>query len=169
MSSIQQDGNVDVLLRSMEDERAAGLAGARQEGLFEFHYQKMLPEFWGRAILRTPQTADRSQAFAQNRRGWCARGGFWLLRVPIEKHEISGDRELDAPLKMQRQPPKGDLTDLYEYDRTDPQRAHIMSSNLSQRGSVMWQIIDLKKDQDRWIERRALSERIVQLWGTETA
>ena len=169
MSSIQQDGNVDVLLRSMEDERAAGLAGARQEGLFEFHYQKMLPEFWvGRFYEHLRLLTDRKLLPKTGGVGALAED-FRLLRVPIEKHEISGDRELDAPLKMQRQPPKGDSTDLYEYDRTDPQRAHIMSSNLSQRGSVMWQIIDLKKDQDRWIERRALSERIVQLWGTETA
>jgi hypothetical protein len=171
-SSIQQDGNVDVLLRSIEDERAAGVASAQPEGLFEFHFQKMFSEFWiGRFYEHLRLLTDRDRKLLPKTGEVAALAeDFRLLRIAIEKHEIAGDRDLAAPLKMQRQPARrDDATDLYEYAKNDPQRSHIMPSGLSQRGSVIWHVIDLKKNQDRWIERRALSERIVQLWGTETA
>src|SRR5262249_6349707 len=150
MGSIQQDGNVDVLLRSMEDECAASRPDV-QQGLFEFHYQHMLSEFWvGRFYEHLRLLIDRKLLPKTDEIGALAED-FRLLRVTIEKHEIAGDRQLDAPLKMQRERPRGDETDMYEYDKTDPLRAHIMSSGLSQRGSVVWRVIDLKNNQDRWI------------------
>ena len=96
MSSIQQDGNVDVLLRSMEDERAAGLAGARQEGLFEFHYQKMLSEFWvGRFYEHLRLLTDRKLLRKTGEVGALAED-FRLLRVPIEKHEQIGRSAMET-------------------------------------------------------------------------
>jgi hypothetical protein len=65
---------------------------------------------------------------------------------------------------MVRQSPKNDGADTYTYSRSDPQKAHIMSTGLSSRGSAMWRVIDLKSKTSHWLERRALSERIVALW-----
>jgi hypothetical protein len=58
-----------------------------------------------------------------------------------------------------------DRTDLYEYSKDDPQRAHIMPTGISSRGSVRWQVIDLKNGEERLLERRSLSDRIIALWG----
>ena len=67
-----------------------------------------------------------------------------LLRVALEKHQIADDRKLKAPLKMGRHPPNNDATDHYVYSPDDPRRSHIMPTGFSARGSIMWQVIDLK-------------------------
>jgi hypothetical protein len=168
MTSLQNDGNLDLVLRCMEDDRVAGAQAPEQEGLFELHYQKMLSELWVGSLYETLRLliverklvagTDEVRSLAED---------FRLLRVPLEKHEITSQGQLTAPLKLQRYPPKNDQTDLYEYSKADPKRAHIMPSGLSSSGSVMWQVIDLKKDQERWIERRSLSDRIIALWGRD--
>ena len=43
-----------------------------------------------------------------------------LLRIPLKKHEIAGDRNLDEPLLMKRMPSSGEDRDLYAYSRADP-------------------------------------------------
>lgn len=161
--SVQQDGYLDILLRAMEDERAAG---PEHEGIFEFNYQKMFSELWvGRFYehLRLLTSPDRKQLLPRSGDIGALLEDFELLRITIEKHEIAKDQKLAAPLKFEAT--LGNKTNLYEYDRLDQRRAHIMPSGLSPRGSVAWQVVDLKHDQERWIERRSLSERIVQLWG----
>jgi hypothetical protein len=40
-----------------------------------------------------------------------------------------------------------------------------MPSGFSARGSVMWQVIDLRAKTERWIERRDLSDRILDRWN----
>lgn len=135
--------------------------------MFESHYQKMLSELWVGSIYETVRLiVERSPEVATNE--VCALAeDLRLLRVPLEKHQIAHDRKLDAPLQLQKQPPNNDQTDLYEYDKADPKRAHIMPSGLSSRGSVGWHVIDLISGQDRWIERRELSDRMIALWGRD--
>jgi len=145
----------------------AGMTG-EQDTQFEFNWQLMLSEVWvGRFYEHLRLLKDR-KLLPNDGVIEALQEDFRLLRVPIEKHEISSQGQLKAPLQLQRQPPQGKPSDLYEYDKTDPVRAHIMPRSVSRRGSVMWQVIDLKKNQDRWIERRELSDRILQLWGAET-
>jgi hypothetical protein len=164
--SLQRDGNLDLVLRCMEGERAATDQHSEQAGLFEVHYQKMLSELWVGSLYESlrlliverkliPDT-DEIRLLAED---------FRLLRIPIEKHEITSQGQLTAPLQLQRFPPNNDHTDIYKYDKADPQRSHVMPSGLSSRGSIMWQVIDLKNNQERWIERRSLSDRIIALWG----
>jgi hypothetical protein len=86
-----------------------------------------------------------------------------LLRIPLEKHEIAADRKLSGPLPMQRHPPNNDETDSYQYSKSDAQRAHIMPSAISPRGSVMWHVLDVGVGNSYWLERRAVSERMVAL------
>jgi hypothetical protein len=88
-----------------------------------------------------------------------------LLRVPLAKREITSEGQLKKPLNLQKLPPKGDQSDCYEYDKGDPKRSHIMPTGLSGRGSVTWLALDVKKSQERWIERRDRSDRILSLWA----
>jgi hypothetical protein len=39
-----------------------------------------------------------------------------------------------------------------------------MPTGISSRGSVMWQVMDLESKRSYWLERRAISERIVAIW-----
>jgi len=68
---------------------------------------------------------------------------------------------------MKRMPSSGEDRDLYAYSRTEPLKVHIMPAGLSSRGSVMWQIIDPQTTQERWIERRELSDRINEFWASD--
>jgi hypothetical protein len=165
MSSVQNDGRLDLVLRCME---AECLAGA-QEGLFESHYQRVLSEVWVGSVYETLRLIVERNREAATDEVHALAEDFRLLRVPLEKYEIASDRQLAAPLQLQRQPQKNDQSDLYEYSQDDPKRAHIMPTDLSSRGSVRWHVIDLKGGQDRWIERRSLSDRIIALFGRDTA
>src|SRR5258708_6520085 len=87
--SIQKDGDVDVLLRCMEDEAAQDNPTGFDGGVFG--YQKMMSEYWVGGmyetfrLLRQRGLADTSTAFAEILRD------LELLRMPLEKHEIAKD------------------------------------------------------------------------------
>lgn len=163
--SIQRDGELDLLLRCLEDEQAQRMAAGTEPGLFEGNYLNMLSTYWVGSmyetfrLLRQRKLTGTDPAFAE------ILSDLELLRMPLEKHELAKDKEtLKEPLRMVRQPRNNDTTDQYSYDPKDDKRAHIMPSGLSSRGSMTWHVIDLKAGTDRWVERRALSERIVELW-----
>jgi hypothetical protein len=163
-AAIQRDGSVDLGLRCMEDEQLQRMA-TDQSGSFAFHYQKMISDYWIGGVyetfrlLRERNPGDVSPAFA----GILA--DLELIRMPLEKHELAKDWELEAPLPMMRSPPNNDASDIYVYDPKDNRRAHIMAAGVSPTtGSVMWHGIDVVLKADRWIERRDLADRIVALW-----
>jgi hypothetical protein len=170
MVAIQRDGNLDLVLRCMEDERANPGHAGEQAGLFQDHYQLMLSELWVGSLYESLRLlmverklisdSDEIRALAED---------FRLLRVPLEKHEITSEGQLTAPLQLLKYPPRHDQTNLYEYSKADPKRSHIMPSGISGRGSVMWRALDLKNDREQWIERRALSDRVIALWGQPVA
>ncbi|MEX1034794.1 MAG: hypothetical protein WDZ54_02475 [Sneathiella sp.] len=89
------------------------------------------------------------------------------MRISIEKHEIAGDKKLKEPLLMERRPAKNDdIT--YEYSKDDPKRSHIMPTEVSPCGSVMWGVADIAAKKSYWIERQNIAERIFALYpGTE--
>jgi hypothetical protein len=161
--SIQKDGSVDLLLRCMEDEQALGMARTSSGG-FAVHYQKIMSDYWIGGVyetfrlLRERKLADSSPAFAT------ILADLAIIRMALEKHELPKDWEMEAPLQMMRHPPNDDATDNYVYDPKDNQRAHIMVTSISTKGSVTWQATDPISNSARRIERRDLSDRIIALW-----
>jgi hypothetical protein len=163
--SIQRDGALDLVLRCMEDEFSQTSQSNTQSNIFGFHYYKIFAELWVGDMYETFRllgarkiavATDEYQSLARDLR---------FLRVPLEKHEIAGDSKLTEALQMYRTPPRDDDHEMYKYEKGDPLRAHIMPSGVSDRGSVMWQVIDLKSNTSYWIERRQVSDRILNLWG----
>ncbi len=158
--SVQRAGEMDLILRCLEDEFALPETAAI---MFKAHWNFMFAAVWiGQAydairLLRVIQ--DESKEHDQ------IAHDLRLLRIALEKHQIAEDRKLTEPLKMVRQPPKGDETDNYIYSPDDPQRSHIMPCGISPRGSVVWQVVDLRANTARWIERRDLSDRILARWA----
>jgi hypothetical protein len=75
----------------IEDEQARA---EREPGIFNFHYQKMLSEYWIGGIyenfrtLRQRKLADTTPAFDQ------IFSDLESIRVPLEKHELPKDRSL---------------------------------------------------------------------------
>lgn len=163
MSTIQRDGNLDLLIRCMEDERVELQVQNREGPMFAFHWMNMLSEYWVGGmyetfrLLRQRKLHEDSVEFVKLFRE------LELVRMPLEKHEIAKDKQLGRPLTFVRQPQTGS-NDEYVYSSDDPRRAHIMPTGVSDKGSIMWHVIDLKDERSYWVERRRVSDSILDLW-----
>jgi len=171
LSLVHRTGDLDMILRAMEDDFSAPPEGAGEADwpadLLSDRYQLMLSELWVGVVYeifrlltdyerKLAPDSDAIMALAHDLR---------LLRIPLEKHEIAADKKLSEPLLMQTYAPNNNETDSYYYSKSDARRAYNMPSGVSSRGSVTWYVIDVKSQKSYWLERRALSERIVALWG----
>lgn len=165
-TSIQRDGELDLVLRCVEDEIAKVLSlSERDDPFFVGHYLNALSTYWiggmyeTLRLLKERKLVDQSREFARTFRD------FELLRIPLEKHEIAKDRKLKEPLTLMKMPSGASVVgDEYVYRRDDVKRAHIMPVGLSARGSLTWQVTDLSDTTSRWLERRSLSDQTLELW-----
>jgi hypothetical protein len=171
--SIQRQGDLDLLLRCLEDEFDAKKAATETPERAAYHYQLMLSESWVTGcyeILRAFRERDRDARDA----GLPLSGvsgtepfdsifaDFELLRMPIAKFEIAKDKKIKQALAMRK---VGDTDEVapHFYDPKDPARYHIMPTGMGPRGSVVWQALDHQTNREYQIERRDLSERLLAL------
>jgi hypothetical protein len=167
--SLQREGQFDVLLRCLEDELAPQIRGGAEADIYGGHYMNMLAAYWIGGMYETcrllndRQLGDEGEPFATIFRH------LELVRVIIEKHEIPKDRVLREPLGLQKYPTYDGLKDTYVYDKADPSRAHIPLLGASEYGSAMWQVIDLRDNTEFWVDRRSLSDQILELWTDNRA
>jgi hypothetical protein len=158
---IQRYGDIDLLVRCMEDERAQKLASI---DMFAYHYQKLMSDYWIGSmyeifrLLRQRGLADADPAFNE------IFSDLELIRMPLEKFELAKDKKLGRPLEMTRLPERNDESDKYVYDKNDDLRSHIMPTTVSENGSVEWHVHDVIIGENRWVQRRNLSDRIIKLW-----
>jgi hypothetical protein len=144
----------------LEDEFQLPEANA---SIFKAHYSIMLANIWIGGMYETVRLLREVEG--KQREYDPLAHDLRLLRVALEKHQIADDHKLTEPLKMTKVPPNNNATDYYIYSPSDPKRSHIMPTGFSDRGSVVWQVIDLRANTARWIERRNLSDRILERWG----
>jgi hypothetical protein len=175
--NIQRQGDLDLLLRCMEDEfeanKAAEIADTSGSDM-TFHYQLSLSETWVVGcyeILRAFRQRDRDAVKAGVRPSGVSDtksfisifADLELLRMPMTKFEIAKDDKLKEPLPLQRSPPNANASDQTFYDSKDPGRYHIMSSGLSPRHSAVWLALDHLTSREHWVERRDLAERLLAM------
>jgi hypothetical protein len=164
--SIQRAGRLDAVLRCMEDEFASGTLGA-EVTLWAGDSLVSFSEAWVGQVYEVLRLTVERKLIAESDCLAQLAHDFRLLRIPMEKHEIAADRSLSEPIPMSRSPEQEGDT-VYHYDKNDLLRAHIMPSGISQRGSVQWLAVDVKANlTQRWIERRDLSERVLQFLGDQ--
>ena len=163
--SVQKAGNVDLLIKSMEDEFSPDQPETPDlTELMSFNYQCLMSDVWIGQIYAIFYAQDKAQVLSEEDNFRNIYHHLKILRVTLEKHQIANDRQLKTPLPMQKHPPK-DKDTLYEYSGTDPKRAHHMPRGCSSRGSCMWHVIDIKNNNSSyWIERRQLAEKIFELY-----
>ena len=171
MPSIQREGDLDILLRCLEDEFSTNKDASGME--FSVHYQMMFSEAWivgCYEILRTFRQRDSEATKGGKPTSGVSEleefksifSDFELLRMPIAKFEIAKDYEQDQPLPMRRV--GDDETKPIEfYDPKDPGRFHIMPKGVSSRGSARWLALDLRNSRQHWVERRDLADRLLSL------
>jgi hypothetical protein len=160
--AIQEAGHLDIMIRCME--REFSTIPTDQDPL-ALQLQSMFSDNWiGNAyeifrLLEEREPSRKGDDFCD------LLHHLRMLRIPLVKHEIAADRKLSTPLAFQKVPPSNAASELYFYARDDSKRSHIMPSGISARGSKMWQVIDLVNETSYWLERCALSDRILALWG----
>ena len=161
--SIQRIGELDVLLRHMEDESQADMKRV-QDNMWILSLQVMLSEVWVCELYEVFRLLQARKLVVGNDVSDSLANDLRALRVTISKYEIAADRKLQGPLLMKAA--GADDADAYEYRPGDPKRAHIMQTGLTARGSVVWQAVDgASINSPRSLERRSLSERTLQLWS----
>jgi len=175
--NIQRQGDLDLLLRCMEDEFEANMAADAAEtsgSNMTLHYQLSLSETWVVGcyeIMRAFRQRDRDAMQARTRpSGVSGMEAFKsifadleLLRMPMVKFEIARDNKLKGPLQLQRGPANNDASDQITYDSKDPTRSHLMPSAISSRGSARWAALDHLANRQHWVERRDLAERFLTM------
>ena len=158
--SIYKLGDLDLVLRCMEDERASADLDAKESDRLLI----MLSEQWVGSAYAVAWVLKEREPSVRDWEGFNAfYRDLWLLRIPLEKYEIAADKKLPPELPMQKVPPNEDASDSYIYAKDDPKRAHIMPRSLSQRGSLVWLAVAGPTEQ-RWLERRELSDRALGVW-----
>lgn len=164
--TFQQIGELDVLCRALEDE-IARIPSADGQIDFRFHYLMLFSELWVGAAYAISfaltdrglfQTNDAFKSLAEDLR---------VVRVQLEKHQIASDRKLDKPLDLVTGPGQLGEVRSFQYDNKDPLRAHIGRTGLSDKSSAMWELIDLKANVMRWVERRNLADRMLQIFAAD--
>jgi hypothetical protein len=145
---------------------------ADKSGLdFTFHYQVMLSENWVVScyeILRAFRQRDDEANFGADSIAALTTfksifADLELLRMPIAKYEIAKDSRMKEPLAMRAIPPNNDATDEHIYDKKSPTRSHIMPTGISDRGSMMWLVLDHSIPREYWVERQDLADRLLAL------
>lgn len=153
-----------MLLRCIEDDVRPTSPEADPASVMSFSNQVMLSELWVGGVyeiirlLVERKLAPDTPLFRQ------LAHELRLLRIPLEKHEIAADKKLTGPLQMTKSPPNGDASDTYTYSKDDYLRSHIMRTGVSERGSQMWEVTDVVQNASYWLERRALSDRMMSIW-----
>jgi hypothetical protein len=166
MASIQRVGEIDTVCRSLEDELLQE-PPALNEMDFRDSYLMMFAELWiGSAYAISFALKERKiltdlpefLELAQDLR---------LVRVQLEKHQIASDRTfLKEPIQLSTGPSKeGEAPErIVQYDKDDPLRAHIGRKGVSSRRSPMWEVIELKTKTMRWVERRTLADKMLEIF-----
>jgi hypothetical protein len=162
--SVQREGEVDLVLRCLEDEMVHRIGSDQTENLWAGQNLNSLSVYWIGGVYEILRLL-KSRNFLKGDHFDALFTDFELLRMPLEKHEIAKDKSLKEPLHLIKFPQHNNSADYYAYDPKDKTRAHIMSMGVSSRGSMMWNVTDLKHTRNFWIERRSLSDRVIELWG----
>jgi hypothetical protein len=99
--SIQRDGELDLVLRCMEDDysQAAELEKS-SSGVFLLHYQKMLSELWVCDVYEILRLMMELQEQPPESEVATLAHDLRLVRIPLEKHQIAQDTKLTAPLRL---------------------------------------------------------------------
>lgn len=175
--NMQRQGDLDLLLRCIEDEFEANKASEAADKTgsdMTFHYQLTLSEIWVVGcyeIFRSFRQRDLDAAKAGARTSGVSEMNSFksvfsdleLLRIPMTKFEIAKDKGLKETLALQRSQSAENTPSESFYDPKDPARYHIMPHGLSGRGSAIWLALDHRSRHEHWVERRDLGERVLAL------
>ncbi|MEO1020373.1 MAG: hypothetical protein AAFY56_22190 [Pseudomonadota bacterium] len=162
--AIQKLGQLDVLLRTLEDESTLDATHFTRPILAD-NYQILLTEAWiclGSDILTR---LKRTHKAAANPTFKDLAHGFRLVRVPIAKFEIAADAKLKNRLVLERHSVGAEKRDSFEYDQSDPNRTYQEICLINENGSVAWLVLDVSAKSNVYVVRRQLSDKFIELFN----
>lgn len=163
MVSVQRAGEVDLVCRTLERDLVDRPPSATAVDL-RHNYLSMLSEWWISCTYAICYTLSSRKIFIEEEFFRLA-NDLRMVRVQLEKHEVPSDRQLKEPMRFVPQQLRPDETQapVYIYDKDDPRRAHIPGIGISPRHSIMWEVVDVKTETQRWLERTELSDRMLRI------
>lgn len=170
VASVQRAGELDMVLRCMEDDFKLPTDNEFGLDAMAFNYQIALSEFWvmqAYDVLRCLMEIKRPSGAPDPELVQLERD-FRLIRVPLTKYQLADERKLKAPLTMACSLRAGESEDAREfrtYALGDPRRSHIMPSGISELGSIQWLALDVVAETETWHDRRSLSDRVLKYFG----
>jgi hypothetical protein len=167
MLSFQQLGEVDLVCRVLEKELLSRPPGSGGLDLRE-NYLAVVSEWWiGTAYAICFTLKDRKILVDSD--FLTLADDLRMVRVQTEKYQVPSDRDLAAPLQFISTLSPNDQSEMpvYAYDKNDRLKAHIPRRGPSARCSLMWEVIDVKANVTRWLERLELSDRMLDLLSPE--
>lgn len=160
MSSVQMIGDLDMIIRSIEDHVAPELELGIESEEYQSHFLNFFTNLWistAYEVIRLINDRDKEL----NENFLYLYNMLTIVRIPLMKHEIARERKADGPMMLSRFPSNEDEHDIYEYSVNDSSRSVILPIAISRRGSVMWYTPDIINQKNIWIERRDLSDRFI--------
>lgn len=164
--SAQRVGELDLLCRGLEVELFENPLKPEVMDLRE-NYLSMFSELWiGAAYAISFALKDRKLLLDDADFVRLAED-LRLVRVQCEKHQIASERALKEPLQLSSGSSQvGEAPErVYTYDKSDDLRAHIGRTGVSDRRSVMWEVIETKTLTTRWIERQMVADKMLDLFS----
>ena len=170
--SIQNLGMMDVVLRQIEKEYCPpGKSGQSDVFNLPLHIHLQFSNSWVCdayelfRLLKDRQLADGDKFRTLER-------NLRLIRIPLDKHEIAGNKNQVSDKNLTLTQPLVDEETSYRYSPNDPLRAIMTASRFNPKtGSVQWYVFnELLSNDDTfmgWLERRTLSDQILDLWRPE--
>lgn len=167
-NSIQHIGDTDLVCRSMEDD---WVTNPPQDGQMDFRLGHLMAfaDWWVASAyavcytlkVRSILTDDDFLRLANDLR---------MVRVQNEKYEMPSDQRLDDTVQFVPNVLRDDEIEppIYTYDKNDRLRAHIARKGMSALGSPMWEVFDPASKASHWLERRELSNRMLDLLSPDT-
>ncbi|MCS0503068.1 hypothetical protein [Ancylobacter mangrovi] len=161
--AIQRIGELDVLLRCMEDDIADAIRHDIDVGSGEDHALH-LAEMWVGSAYEVVRVVNERVAVEKTDAFKAVFRDLGVLRMPMEKHELEGGKRTGV-LKVGPVNEHGVPERVETYDPADPERTFIMQIGLSLRGSAMWEPYDYRIGGVRRIERRQIADAMLDLWA----
>ena len=164
--SVQRVGRLDLVARALEDERFDSSQPINDfpTHLLRDECQGMISELWVGSVYEIVRLLEERKLVSLSEEFKRLHDDLRMVRIPVEKLEIARGSKLPPTQEFARIPAReGD--EPHAYRHKDPQRSHILPMRLSARGSTSWLVLDAETMQEKWVERRALSDEVLALWS----
>ncbi|MCA3634693.1 MAG: hypothetical protein INF18_03125 [Methylobacterium sp.] len=158
--NVQKLGKLDILLYCMEEKRDWF---TRSDLVTSFQHLKLLSELWvglSYSILFAVPADKRSEKMES------LFSEVDCVRTVIEKYQIPKDSKIEKDAEGLRKISLFDADGNFShfYNASDDTKSTILQSGLSEDGSCCWEYLEPRTLLSRWLTRRSISDRYLDLF-----